>query len=137
MGKKICGGVVLCLLVFAGCASASKKATNTDLGTRVSTLEQQVQMLEQQQGSIEKMLVGQTRQMSEYKKKHTAGSVYSNKDIQTALKNAGYYTGTIDGKIGPKTRNAIMKFQEEHGLKVDGVVGKGTWELLGEYLKTN
>jgi peptidoglycan hydrolase-like protein with peptidoglycan-binding domain len=54
--------------------------------------------------------------------------------IQKALKNAGYYTGSIDGKIGTKTREAIKKFQKDNGLKVDGKVGKMTWAQLKFYL---
>ncbi|MCX5716492.1 MAG: peptidoglycan-binding domain-containing protein, partial [Candidatus Omnitrophica bacterium] len=46
-----------------------------------------------------------------------------NKQIQTALKNAGLYIGQIDGKIGPLTKKAIEEFQKSNGLKVDGKVG--------------
>jgi murein L,D-transpeptidase YcbB/YkuD len=56
------------------------------------------------------------------------------KDIQTALKNAGFYDGALDGKIGPRTREAIKEFQRLHGLKVDGVVGRLTWKQLSPYL---
>ncbi|HYQ17500.1 MAG TPA: peptidoglycan-binding domain-containing protein [Polyangiaceae bacterium] len=35
-----------------------------------------------------------------------------------------------DGVLGPKTREAIMRFQGERGLKVDGVVGPKTREKL-------
>lgn len=58
----------------------------------------------------------------------------SAKDIQTALKNAGYYTGNVDGKIGPKTDSAIKDFQKDNGIKVDGVVGQRTWNFLSKYL---
>lgn len=57
-----------------------------------------------------------------------------NKDIQVALKNAGLYTGAIDGKIGPKTKKAIEEFQKARGLKVDGKVGPKTWAELEKYL---
>ena len=57
-----------------------------------------------------------------------------NKDIQTALKAAGLYTGSIDGKIGPKTKAAIMAFQKSKGLKVDGKVGPQTWAEMQKYL---
>lgn len=56
------------------------------------------------------------------------------KDIQTALKNAGFYAGAIDGKIGPKTKKAIEEFQRAKGLKVDGKVGPRTWADLETYL---
>ena len=35
-----------------------------------------------------------------------------------------------DGKWGNETENAVRKFQEEHGLKVDGIVGDKTWKEL-------
>ncbi|OPY89354.1 MAG: Zinc D-Ala-D-Ala carboxypeptidase precursor [Smithella sp. PtaU1.Bin162] len=58
----------------------------------------------------------------------------SHRQIQKALKNAGYYQGAIDGKIGPKTKEAILKFQRAKGLKADGVVGKKTSAALNRYL---
>jgi len=59
-----------------------------------------------------------------------------NKDIQTALKAANFYTGNIDGKIGPKTKRAIVEFQKAKGLKADGKVGPKTWIELEKYLTT-
>ena len=58
-------------------------------------------------------------------------------EIQQALKNAGFYQGPVDGKIGPQTREAIRSFQQVNGLKVDGVVGKVTWSKLSAYLDLN
>ena len=55
-------------------------------------------------------------------------------EIQTALKNAGFYTGNIDGKIGPQTKKAIEEFQKAKGLKVDGKIGTKTWSALSAYL---
>ncbi len=57
-------------------------------------------------------------------------------EIQTALKNAGFYTGTVDGKIGPKSKKAIEDFQSANGLKADGKVGTKTWEALSKHLST-
>ncbi|OIO38973.1 MAG: hypothetical protein COT00_05185 [Candidatus Omnitrophica bacterium CG07_land_8_20_14_0_80_50_8] len=54
--------------------------------------------------------------------------------IQTALKNAGFYTGKIDGKIGPGSKRAIEAFQESKGLKADGKVGPKTWSALEAHL---
>lgn len=56
--------------------------------------------------------------------------------IQEALKSAGYYEGKIDGSIGPKTKKAVEKFQEDNGLKADGKVGQKTWAKLGAHLAT-
>ena len=58
----------------------------------------------------------------------------SAENIQRALKNANLYNGEIDGKIGPKTIEAIKKFQQENNLKVDGKVGPKTWAVLKKYL---
>ncbi|MCX5704706.1 MAG: peptidoglycan-binding domain-containing protein [Candidatus Omnitrophica bacterium] len=55
-------------------------------------------------------------------------------DIQTALKNAGYYSGSIDGKIGLKSKKAIEDFQKANGLTADGKVGPKTWAALSKYL---
>jgi peptidoglycan hydrolase-like protein with peptidoglycan-binding domain len=57
------------------------------------------------------------------------------KQIQTALKKAGFYQGKIDGKIGPRTKAAISDFQRSIKLNPDGVVGQKTWEALGKYLQ--
>ena len=57
----------------------------------------------------------------------------SARDIQQALKNAGFYQGPVDGKFGAQTREAVKEFQRVHGLKDDGVVGKQTWGKLSAY----
>ncbi|MBM3250308.1 MAG: peptidoglycan-binding protein [Candidatus Omnitrophica bacterium] len=55
-------------------------------------------------------------------------------DIQTALKNAGFDPGSIDGKMGPKTKKAVQEFQSANGLDADGKVGPKTWAALSKYL---
>lgn len=55
------------------------------------------------------------------------------REIQQALKNAGFYQGPVDGKWGPLTKDAIKEFQRVHGLTDDGVVGKQTWAKLKAY----
>ena len=54
------------------------------------------------------------------------------KELQTLLKNKGYDPGTIDGIFGNKTRDAVMRFQNDHNLKVDGIVGIVTWNALSK-----
>lgn len=61
----------------------------------------------------------------------------SARDIQTALKNAGYYTGAIDGKLGPKSMKAVEEFQRASGLNADGKVGPKTWSVLSKYLNAS
>lgn len=55
-------------------------------------------------------------------------------EIQAALKNAGYYTGLIDAKLGPLTKKAIEDFQRANNLQADGKVGPKTWAILSKYL---
>jgi len=58
----------------------------------------------------------------------------SAQDIQQALKNAGLYKGSVDGKIGPGTKRAITEFQQQNGLTADGKVGRKTWDKLKVHL---
>jgi murein L,D-transpeptidase YcbB/YkuD len=64
----------------------------------------------------------------------TALAQASTRDIQRALKNAGFNPGPIDGKLGSRTRQAIREFQGVNGLQVDGIVGKRTWAKLAPFL---
>ena len=42
--------------------------------------------------------------------------------VQAALRKLGYYTGSIDGLMGPATQTAIRTFQIDHGLSVTGKI---------------
>jgi len=53
------------------------------------------------------------------------------KTVQTKLKNWGYYTGSVDGIYGTKTKAAVVKFQKNNSLTADGVVGSKTAAALG------
>ena len=55
--------------------------------------------------------------------------------VQTLLKSAGENPGTVDGKMGVRTRTAVESFQTKAGLKADGKVGYKTLTKLAEYLK--
>ena len=49
--------------------------------------------------------------------------------IQRALRRAGHRI-PIDGHYGPETDIAVTRFQQQHGLDPDGIVGPRTWALL-------
>jgi len=53
-------------------------------------------------------------------------------DMQTKLKNCGYYSGNIDGKFGQKTLDAVLEFQTRQGLETDGIAGARTLKALDE-----
>ena len=56
------------------------------------------------------------------------------REIQQALKNAGFYPGAVDGNMGAVTREAVQEFQRIHGLIDDVVVGKRTWAKLRAFV---
>lgn len=51
--------------------------------------------------------------------------------IQTKLKNLGFYKGDIDGIFGVDTSHAVVAFQKSRGLTADGVAGAATLRALG------
>lgn len=54
--------------------------------------------------------------------------------VQKILKEANFYAGKIDGKLGPKTTKAIKEFQQAHGLSPDGKIGPKTLAKLNAIL---
>lgn len=52
--------------------------------------------------------------------------------VQTSLQNLGYAVGSIDGIFGSGTKGAVIRFQQQHGLTVDGIVGSQTLAKLAE-----
>ena len=69
------------------------------------------------------------RASAELYKKGSGGAVVS--EIQTRLKNWGYYNGNVDGVYGSRTEKAVRWFQQKNGLNVDGQVGDQTLAALG------
>ena len=68
---------------------------------------------------------------------YTATTTSENKTIQSRLKKWGYYTGAVDGILGPKSIAAIKKFQRNNGLVVDGIVGPKTAAAIGISLSSS
>jgi peptidoglycan hydrolase-like protein with peptidoglycan-binding domain len=60
--------------------------------------------------------------------------VLSGQAVQKALVKAGYDPGRLDGQLGPQTKSALRKFQKEHQLTADGVIGLKTIKALLQYL---
>jgi outer membrane murein-binding lipoprotein Lpp len=154
--KKLCM-VLPVFLLISGCATSATKRMNS-LETKTAALEAKVESLEQRQSSIESQS-GESRESVGYLKGkvesaprgpstvvvtgnagnegylYKSGNVsLTDKDIQIALKNAGFYNGPIDGKIGKKTKKAIRELQKANSLKADGKVGPKTKDLLLQYL---
>jgi len=147
---------ILITFLLTGCSTVSNKRLN-NLETKVGALEAKVDLVEQKQSAIEvqtgdsHQLVGYTKGEEDWRNSSAVvttraqdnkGYLYKSgkksltrKEIQTALKNAGYYSGSIDGKIGNQTKKAIREFQSANGLKADGIIGPKTRDLLLKYLK--
>jgi N-acetylmuramoyl-L-alanine amidase len=52
------------------------------------------------------------------------------RQLQSRLKELGFYTGPIDGIFGSQTEAAVRRAQTENSLEVDGIVGPATWDAL-------
>lgn len=147
------GGLVflLVLLSVAGCATTAQDQTMvTQMQMRIGELERQVDAKDQRISELEynlKDLSYDVRRVKEQPRTPVVSRPVSTadlpavdgeiirvnaspEDVQSALKNAGYYAGAIDGKIGPATRQAIVQFQQSKNLKADGIIGRQTWEHL-------
>lgn len=53
-------------------------------------------------------------------------------DVQRALEEAGFNPGSIDGRMGRRTRSALKAFQSAKDLKARGEVDRKTWQALQE-----
>jgi len=51
--------------------------------------------------------------------------------IQLALQFDGYYDGPVDGVMGPKTRESVMKYKQDKGITGAGVLDTDTLNALG------
>ena len=143
------------VIVTAGCATtAARKQSELDiqgLKNQVSVLEAQVQSKDEEISNLKEAL-DKTIQENEALKavkvsrglapKHaTRKKIISKvksrpniKQIQIALRNAGYEPGSLDGRMGSQTRQALKAFQKAHGLAQTGKSNKATWNLLRDYL---
>ncbi|MFH1879342.1 MAG: peptidoglycan-binding protein [Bacillota bacterium] len=50
--------------------------------------------------------------------------------LQRKLGTLGYYNGFVDGFYGVQTKQAVIAYQEDYHLFVDGVVNSDTWVSL-------
>jgi peptidoglycan hydrolase-like protein with peptidoglycan-binding domain len=51
-------------------------------------------------------------------------------DLQRKLAGQGINPGPVDGIFGPKTEDAVKRFQERAGLEEDGIAGPKTMAAL-------
>ncbi len=127
--------------ILSGCATGSKQSELEIQGLKnqVQALEAEVQQKDAEIGSFKESF---DKPQEEGKSSSYGGGQSIEvknrpkaKQIQSALKNAGYNPGAIDGRLGKQTREAVKAFQKANNLRVDGRVGKQTWKLLREHLE--
>lgn len=53
------------------------------------------------------------------------------RDIQQALADKGYYQGEVNGEWNAGAADALLRFQSDHNLKVDGKIGSLSLIALG------
>ena len=151
LGFAVLALIILSTFTVSGCSSAQKKLSEDVKGvkTKVDTLETRIEGVETKQSEVERLAMESAMERSERAERTArASSGKTNvgikdkvgrkdkdrvKDIQSCLRNAGFYKGEVDGIKGRKTISAIKKFQGANGLTADGVAGKRTWEALSKY----
>ena len=52
-------------------------------------------------------------------------------DVQAVLQEMGYYTGEVDGLLGPLTREALTAYQTDQGLTITAAIDQPTLDSLG------
>lgn len=132
------------LIASAGCVSKSKHQREVgSLQTQILEMDAALRTQAEKDAALQAELdslrgggkgVGVTAEYTGATYRTPSGFELPAVDIQKALKGAGHYTGPVDGKIGPDSREAIRNFQQDHGLTVDGVCGRKTWDQLKTYL---
>jgi murein L,D-transpeptidase YcbB/YkuD len=138
--KKL-GMLFLAVCFFLSGCSGSKEARvgyleskNLEIEGRLESMEQRLTALEVYYQDLAKAKTAKPDEPAVIDTK-TAVNMMTDSDVQIALKNAGFYTGTVDGLLGPGTANAIREFQQANGLNSDGIAGDKTKGLLLQYLK--
>jgi hypothetical protein len=61
----------------------------------------------------------------------STGNESTVRSAQQALKDKGYDVGTADGKMGPRTEDALKQFQQAQGLPQTGDLDQQTLSKLG------
>jgi murein L,D-transpeptidase YcbB/YkuD len=154
--------LLIILFMLGGCVTAEKDYETQSLKERVLLLEAQIQEKESQIAQItnasnvinqeknelqniidrqEEKIESLTKSLQKIEREKEVFPKSKSKTyysfvikIQTALKNAGFDPGLIDGKLGSRTRRALKEFQSSNGLPSDGRVDKQTWDLLRNHL---
>ncbi|MCI5074671.1 lytic murein transglycosylase [Oricola sp.] len=81
-------------------------------------------------GLLADQIAGFPAPRKDWTRPFTRLSIAESEELQKRLKTEGHYGGSIDGKIGPESRSAILSYQAESGLQQDGYASKELLNLL-------
>jgi len=132
------------LISSSGCATARKKRTlqMDELRAQINSLEDELAKRDEELNRLERQLEQERVKRTSAERKPTVDKTAKQtqaekeyiKKVQRALRNAGFDAGSVDGKLGKRTKAAIIEFQTANDLKPDGKVGPKTWQKLSPYL---
>jgi len=143
-------GLIISLFALSGCKTIWGK--RADLESQIQKLESQISIIESRLKENEKELLNAQKAIQQLSSENkdlkrklvgiSEGAVKrkqgykspSTRQVQIALRGAGFNPGPIDGKLGVQTRNAIRAFQKANNLAVSGKVDEKTWEILKKFL---
>ena len=118
MSLSIFVAMVLCGAVSAQTDQTSTTTTTTTSTTNPSTTDK----------ATTETATTATAENTKAAKIHLTPSVI--RAAQQKLNDAGYQSGMPDGKLGPQTRAAIRKYQQDQGMKASGTLDQGTLSKL-------
>jgi localization factor PodJL len=72
-------------------------------------------------------IIAEARGARHHRGTHTRAQV---SQAQTELKAAGVDPGPVDGRLGPKTREALRAYQQAHNLPQTGTLDRATRQSL-------
>lgn len=74
--------------------------------------------------------------LSQASESRPGGDIFRRDDIrwaQVELRNRDLYKGSLDGVLGPQTKQALARFQKTNGLDQTASIDARTWEALTDY----
>ena len=108
---------------------ARRIVNGTDQARAIATLAQQYE------GVLSELGIGRGAPREIHRRatlhKGMGGSVRQDViNLQKDLAGLGYFSGRTDGRFGRITESAVMEFQRDNGLVVDGVMGSASWSAM-------
>lgn len=133
--------LVLTTVLISGCATTRARRPDpaqADMSAQMTAMQSEMASKDRQIAELQAKLDSYQRALESPRTNFSASNAsdvirvsgVSISDVQRALKRAGFDPGSVDGKLGKKTKSAIREFQRSQGLSADGVVGQKTWSAL-------